>query len=124
MLNKEVLCSKLEYILEHIDRIKEYTVTIHDADDYVKTSQGITLFDATMMRLQALGENLKQIEQKAPDVLEKYSEIEWIKIIRFRDIISHHYEKLQTEIVYEICTDFIPKLELVIKKMIAELQSQ
>ena len=120
MLNKEVLHSKLEYILEHIDRIKEYTTTIKDSDDYVKTSQGVTLFDATMMRLQALGENLKQMELKAPDVLAKHSEIEWIKIIRLRDIISHHYEKLQTEIVFEICIDFIPKLELVIKKIISE----
>lgn len=121
MLNKEVLISKLEYTLEHIDRIKEYTITIHDSDDYVNSSQGITLFDATLMRLQALGENLKQVEQKAPEILANHPEIEWIKIIRLRDIISHHYEKLQTEIVYEICIDFIPKLESVIKKIIAKL---
>ena len=124
MLSKEVLISKLEYIIEHIDRIKEYTIAIHDSDDYVKSSEGITLYDATMMRLQALGENLKSIEQKAPDILAKHAEIEWVKIIRLRDIISHHYEKIQTEIVYEICVDFIPKLERTIKKIIEESKEQ
>jgi uncharacterized protein with HEPN domain len=44
-----------------------------------------------------------------------YPEIEWNKIIRFRDFISHHYEMLDYEIVFEICEDYLPKLEVVIK---------
>jgi len=44
-----------------------------------------------------------------------YPDMEWNKIIRFRDFISHHYEMLDFEIVYEICKDYLPALELVIK---------
>ena len=121
MRNKEVLLSKFEYIREHLTKLNEYTQGITNSDDY-STTQGGILFDATMMRLQALGENLKQIEQKAPEVFASHSEVEWIKIIRFRDIISHHYEKLESEIIYEICTEFIPRLEKIVDKIIAELK--
>ncbi len=123
MHNKEVLLSKFEYIRDHIQTIINYTSDISNADDYVNTVQGGILLDATIMRLQALGENLKQIEQKAPEIFEKHPEVEWVKIIRFRDVISHHYEKLESEIIYEICTDFIPKLEKVIDKIIMEINT-
>jgi uncharacterized protein YutE (UPF0331/DUF86 family) len=38
-------------------------------------------------------------------------EKEIISIIRFRDLISHHYEKLDTEIIFEICSEYVPRLE-------------
>lgn len=47
--------------------------------------------------------------------------MEWRKIIRFRDLISHHYEKVQEEIIFEICKTFIPNLKVTIDKMIREL---
>ncbi len=120
MPKNDVLISKLEYILEHIHRINICTKDIKNPGDYDSSSHGITLFDATMMRLQAIGENLKKIEEKYPEILDKHTEIEWVKIIRLRDIISHHYEKLQSEIVFEICTDFIPKLKKAILLIIKE----
>lgn len=121
MHNKEVIRSKFESVLEHIICIKDYTKAIKNSDTYVTTKQGKLIFDATMMRLQALGETLKQIENKAPELLEKNKKVDWIKIIRLRDIISHHYEKLQTEIVYEICNQFVPQMEKTVKKIIKEL---
>ena len=124
MHNKEVILSKLEYVAQHVLQIKEYTKSIKNSDDYEISFEGITLFDATMMRLQALGENLKQIELKAPELFEQHLEIDWEKIIRFRDFISHHYEKLESEIIFEICTVFIPKLELVINAIILEIKNQ
>ena len=124
MHNKEVILSKFEYVSQHVLQIKEYTKSIKNSDDYEISFEGVTLFDATMMRLQALGENLKQIELKAPEFLERHSEIDWEKIIRFRDFISHHYEKLESEIIFEICTVFIPKLELVINAIILEITNQ
>ena len=124
MHNKEVILSKFEYVSQHVLQIKEYTKSIKNSDDYEISFEGVTLFDATMMWLQALGENLKQIELKAPELLERHSEIDWEKIIRFRDFISHHYEKLESEIIFEICTVFIPKLELVINAIILEITNQ
>jgi uncharacterized protein with HEPN domain len=121
MHNKEVIRSKFESILEHINAISEYTKKIKSPAAY-ETKTGSMAFDAVMMRLQAIGETLKQIDNKAPEILGQYKEVEWIKIIRLRDIISHHYEKLQSEIVFEICTEFIPLVRKTVKKIIKELK--
>ena len=50
-----------------------------------------------------------------------YVEIEWDKIGRFRDLVSHHYEHVDHEIVYDICQNHIPRLKNVIEKMIKGL---
>ena len=54
--------------------------------------------------------------------LENYSEIEWGKISRFRDLVSHHYENVDYEIVYDICKTHIPKLGETIEKIKQNLQ--
>ncbi|MGK2864604.1 MAG: HepT-like ribonuclease domain-containing protein [Chitinophagaceae bacterium] len=40
------------------------------------------------------------------------------KIIKFRDFISHHYEKLDRDIIFEICRDDIPELTLSVNKFL------
>lgn len=49
--------------------------------------------------------------------MQRYADIEWDKIARFRDLVSHHYEHVDHEIVYDICETHIPKLREVIQKM-------
>lgn len=38
------------------------------------------------------------------------------KIIRFRDIVSHHYEMMDHAIIFNICTTNIPELHNAIRK--------
>ena len=70
------------------------------------------------MRLQVIGELLKKINMMDKSLLEKYPEIEWDKIMRLRDIVSHHYEKIDHEIIFDICKNHIPKLKTTISKII------
>jgi uncharacterized protein with HEPN domain len=106
----------LETILEHINICIKRFSEINNSSDFVSSDYGKTLLDAIVTRLQAIGENLKNTSRKHNLLQTTYPEIEWNKIIRFRDFISHHYEMLDYEIVYEICEDYLPKLEEVIKK--------
>ena len=80
---------------------------------------GLT-YDGTLMRLQALGELLKSISAKHPEVITDLNYPEINDIIKFRDYASHHYERLVHEIVYDITQSDIPKLKvcllLLIKK--------
>ncbi len=107
----------LDLILESIKLIKERFSGIQIPDDFVSTAEGVTLLDAICMRLQVIGESVKQIQKINPSFLEQYSDIEWDKIARFRDLVSHHYEHVDHEIVYDICKVHIPKLREVIQKM-------
>ena len=52
------------------------------------------------MRLQLIGEIIKKISDQQPDFFEKALSFDTNNIIRFSDFISHHYEKLDTDIVY------------------------
>ena len=110
----------LETILDHINICNKRFSEIHNPTDFTSTDYGKTLLDAIVTRLQAIGENLKNTSRKHNLLEENYPEIEWNKIIRFRDFISHHYEMLDYEIVYEICEDYLPKLEFVIKTELAK----
>ncbi len=105
----------LETILDHITVCNKRFAEIQNPDDFVSSDYGKTLLDAIVTRLQAIGENIKNISRKHTLLEDNYPEIEWNKIIRFRDFISHHYEMLDYEIVYEIGENYLPKLEVVIK---------
>jgi uncharacterized protein with HEPN domain len=74
------------------------------------------------MRLQIIGELVKKIDKLEPNLLEKYPEIEWPNIMKLRDIISHHYEQVDHEIIYDICKNHIPLLNSVLEQILKELR--
>ncbi len=75
------------------------------------------MLDAISMRLQVIGESVKQIQKLNPLFPEQCSEIEWDKIAKFRDLVSHHYEHVDHEVVFDICKVHVPKPAEVIKTM-------
>ena len=107
----------LKIILEAIDLIEKRFERMTDPEDFVKSTDGVTLLDSISMRLQVIGETVKKIDQKNPEMLKKESGIEWEKIMKLRDIISHHYNIIDYEIVYDICENHIQNLKLAIRKM-------
>lgn len=107
----------LDSILECIKLIQERFSQIQMPDDFVKSSNGVTLLDAISMRLQVIGELVKRIQKIDPSLLDQYPVIKWDSIARFRDLVSHHYEHVDYEIVYDICDTHIPKLKEVIQRM-------
>jgi len=116
MPEDEVL-DTLGLMLESIKLVQERFSAIRTPEDFVTTSRGVTLLDAISMRLQVIGESVKQSQKIDSSLLEEYSEIEWDKIARFRDLVSHHYEHVDHEVVFDICRVHIPKLAESVHKM-------
>lgn len=83
----------------------------------MQSADGVTLLDAISMRLQVVGESVRKLQKKDPSFLSAYSQIEWDKIARFRDLVSHHYEQVDHEIVYDICRVHIPNLKCALQKI-------
>lgn len=106
----EIIITKLEYCLEHIKAIEDYTKNIVDSTDFIKKQDGL-VYDGTLMRLQALGEVLKSISIKHPEVIADLNYADINDVIKFRDYASHHYEMLLHEIVFDITQSDIPKLK-------------
>jgi uncharacterized protein with HEPN domain len=123
MLN-DVIIDNLQIIMESIVLIEDRFSKINNADDLVSSDSGILILDGITMRLQVVGELLRKINKMDKSLLEKYPEIEWDKIIRLRDIVSHHYEKLDHEIIFDICKNHIPKLKTTVSKIIESTEGK
>jgi uncharacterized protein with HEPN domain len=56
------------------------------------------------------------------DYLARYSEAPWISIIGIGNVLRHEYQRLDDRRLWEIATIHLPALELVVRRMIAELE--
>jgi len=123
MLNG-MISDNLQIILESIVLIENRFFKINSADDLVSSEDGVLILDAIAMRLQVVGELLKKINKMDKSILENYPEVEWDKIMRLRDIVSHHYEKVDHEIIFDICKNHVPRLKSTVPKIIEKENSQ
>jgi len=105
------LTDNFKGILEAILLIEERFAKIKKADDFVLSSQGVLILDSIAMRLQVIGELVKKIEKLDGAFFKKYPDTEWVMIARLRDIISHHYDVIDHEIIYDICKNHVPALK-------------
>lgn len=114
----DVAKDNLHAVLESITLIQDRFSEIERADDFILNADGVLILDAISMRLQIVGELLKTIDKIDNSLFEKYTEIPWEKIIRLRDLISHHYNIVDHEIIFDICKNHIPKLNATVRKVI------
>lgn len=112
----------IKLIIEHLEEIESFFEEITEPDDFIKTKQGKAYYNAIIMHLQAGSEVLKKLYQQNEARFELHTEIPWREIIRMRDLISHHYDKLQHEVVFDICKTSIPSLLNTLKIMLSETQ--
>lgn len=114
---EEELIDYLDLMLESVELIDKRFSRILSAEDFVLTPDGVTILDAVSMRLQVIGESVRKIQKTAPSFLNSYPGIEWDKLARFRDLVSHHYTQIDHEIVYDICKVHIPRLKKTLQRM-------
>ncbi len=102
----------LKDILNAIERIESYT---RDGKEEFLSSP--SLQDATLFRLQTIGEAVNQL----PDELkEKYPEIPWRQIVGFRNLLAHVYWQVDLATVWAILEPEgdLAALKVVVKKLI------
>lgn len=110
MSDEQLVKERLELILEHTAVLIERISLVPDADWFTSTEEGELLFDSLIARLQPIGENIKKIEKVKPGFTKENLQLLPENIIRFRDLISHHYELLDPQIIFNICKNDIVQL--------------
>ncbi len=93
----------LAYIRETLHVIDENTPKNHSDFMSDRNAQ-----DATLMRLQDIGEQLARIRDQFPEFYEQYQSDDWPKLIGLRNIISHGYREIDFEIVWNIVVTKLP----------------
>jgi len=74
----------------------------------VKFSKSVTIQDATVRRLEIIGEAVRNI----PDSFrKKHAKVPWKKIAGLRDVLIHEYFGVDMELVWKIANKDIPKLK-------------
>jgi len=74
-----------------------------------------TTWDATLMRFQVIGENLKKIPKK---IKNQYPDVKWKNFEWFRNQISHEYRTVLPEVI----KDLIKKDVLILRKSIVKIK--
>ena len=76
--------------------------------------------DAISMCLLQIGE----LANKLPKELrQRYSTINWQKIVSVRNRAAHGYDEMDFEVVWEIATKKIPELKKYCKKILEEIEN-
>lgn len=117
-----MLSEKLMLILESIELIEERFSTIKIPDDLVLTAAGVMILDSISMRLQVIGEQIKGIDKLEPELFDRYSGIQWQNIMRLRDLISHHYQDIDHEMIFSICSSDLQPLKATLTKVLTDIQ--
>ena len=121
---KSIALDILEDIHSAIERLEERTKRIHSVDDFLGSSEGMVLLDATCMLLIAIGESLKNLDKTTDGLLlPTYPSIPWKNIKGMRDIIAHHSFDIDADQILWIVKNEISPLKIAIEFFIKELSN-
>ena len=111
-MDKSTTKELLEFILESLHHIKRRFKDIKTSDDFLDSDDGLDKLDAISMRIQSIGEALKNLYKREQELLLQVADKKyWSEIIKARDFISHHYIDIDSETVFDICENEIEILE-------------
>jgi uncharacterized protein with HEPN domain len=102
--------SHLQYILDTLETIRANTSETREEFLNDPNAQ-----DATLMRLQDIGEQLSRIREKFPDFFEQHQDDNWHRFIGLRNIISHGYREIDFDIIWDIVNNKLPAFTEYIK---------
>lgn len=98
---------RIDIILRHSDNIKDFLSDITEEEwDKNKEKQC-----AAMYSLMAISENVKELLKLDSRIIARNEDIPWNSIARFRDKMSHHYDTVDTSVIFRICKKNIPPLQ-------------
>lgn len=121
--SKSIAIDILEDILSAIERVEDRTKDILTIDDFLCSSSGMVLLDATCMLLIAIGESLKNLDKTTEGkLLPTYPSIPWKNVKGMRDIIAHHYFDVDAAQILWIVKNEISPLKTAILYFISELK--
>jgi uncharacterized protein with HEPN domain len=107
----------LRDIVKAGERIQRFVAGL-DSDAFKQDDLRV---DGVLFNLMIIGEAIKSIPDETQ---QKYPEVRWRDISRFRDRIVHHYFKLDLNIVWEIVDVHLPVLIEQVEKLLEEASNE
>ena len=119
--NNPLAVEILKQIKNSAETIRKRIKSITSPEDFLKNDRNLEKLDSICMQLIVIGEGIKNLDKiTRGTLLDKYPDFEWKKAMGMRDVLSHHYFDLNSEIVFDVCINEIPKLLLALQKISLE----
>ncbi len=119
--NTLTILDRLNEILESIELIEEWSSFASQASDFMMSPHGVMAFNACVMRLQVIGENVGKLLRDENKPLEGYDSIPWHAIYNMRNFISHEYSNIDEDIVFSVIKEHLQPLRETIERIIRKL---
>ena len=106
-----------EDTIDAMNKIESYIKDL----DYDSFSQNNMIIDAVVRNLEIIGEAVKNI----PDnIIDKYPDIPWKRMIGLRNIVIHTYFGIDLENIWKIVTENIPDVKPKIIEILNNLKDE
>ena len=101
----------LGMVIDSIHVITERTSHIRSGDDFLMSPDNMFTLDGVCMKLIFIGESIKNIDKISKrTLLSHYPSIPWREIMRQRDLIAHHYFRIDADSIYTTIKEDLPYL--------------
>lgn len=119
---KYKILNLIEMISDAIAVIQQRTLHIQKSDDFLLSPDNMFILDGVCMKLIFIGESIKNIDKVSKgELFISYPSIPWSAIMKLRDVIAHHYFKIDADIIYTTIKDDLKPLNVVISQIKKEL---
>ncbi|KXK43693.1 MAG: hypothetical protein UZ05_CHB002002781 [Chlorobi bacterium OLB5] len=103
--------ARIRHISDAITNIENFTADI-GISDFLSSN---LIKSATVRQMEIIGEGVNHLSE---ELKEKYTEINWIEIVSFRNIAIHEYFVIDYAVIWNIIENYIPELKITIEKII------
>lgn len=106
----------IAYITDTLEKIYTFTPVDRSVFNNDPNAQ-----DATLMRLQDIGEQLAHLRDQFPTFWSSHHSDTWYKMIGLRNIISHGYREIDFDIIWIVVHEQLGEFTESIKKVSGKL---
>lgn len=108
----------IDLMVDSIHVIQVRTSHIKEGNDFLLTPDDMFVLDGVCMKLIFIGESVKTIDKLSEgELFPLYPSIPWKEIMKLRDVIAHHYFRIDVEIVYSTMKEDLPLLLATLQSM-------
>jgi len=122
--HNDIIIDRFEQIRESIALISEWCSDYKTENDFLCSPTGMAMLDASILRLQIIGEAVRSIDDMTNgELFSKYPTTPWKSIIGLRNIISHDYANVNYSMIVRIIKNNLLSLDETICLIIQDISS-
>ena len=121
--HEDIVIDRLQQIRESVALVHAWCSDYATVDDFLCSATGMAMLDASILRLQIIGESVRAIDDMTQrGLLCRYPDIPWRSIIGLRNIISHDYANVNYALIVGIIKGHLHSLDNCVARIIGDLQ--